>query len=44
MEETELRFLLLAIELQYENWKYDEENDLMNCSAILIDEEGCHYD
>lgn len=43
MEETELRFLLLAIELQFENWRY-EESDLTNCRAILVNEEGFRYD
>lgn len=43
MEETDLRFLLLAIELQFENWRY-EENDLTNCGAILVNEEGFRYD
>lgn len=44
MEEKTFENLLSTIELQFENWKYDEENDLMNCSAVLIDEEGCRYD
>lgn len=43
MEENTVEELLSAIELQFENWKYEEPN-LANCSVILIDEEGCRYD
>lgn len=44
MEEKTFENLLSTIELQFENWKYDEEDNLINCNAILIDEEGYRYD
>lgn len=43
MEKDTIERLLLNIELQLENWGYDEI-DLINCNAILVDEEGYRYD
>lgn len=43
MEEKTIQELLSAIELQFENWRY-EEIDLANCNIVLVDKEGCRYD
>ena len=42
MEETDLKKILLTIELQFENWKY-EDSDLTNCCTILVSAEGYRY-
>lgn len=42
MEETDLKKVLRIIELQFENWKY-EDNELENCCTIVVSAEGYRY-
>ena len=43
MEDKSIKDLLNTIELQIDNWKY-ENTDLTNCETIVVDVEGYRYD